>query len=449
MELFDLTKQAVNNLLPTKHQTAITLLIVSLMLIAVVTEVREARQVFVHRSDQPAAVSHPPPVETTQPEVAEVDSRLFLEVSSGDNLSILFDKAGLDAADVLAITSSAADSEALTDLHPGDDLAFEIIDDSTLQSFEVIKSPLESFTFERNAAGGYDYEHVLREPTITRVHKAATITDSLFLAAQASNIPDSFALELADIFGGVIDFIQDTREGDTFNLLYEEKFLNGEFIGYGRILAAEFVNQGKTHTAVRYDNAEGLSDFYNPQGESMRKVFLLNPVEFTRISSGFSMSRRHPILNTIRAHKGTDYAAPKGTDVIATADGKVTFVGRSGSFGKLVVIQHGDRFVTKYAHLNDYAKGLRVGTQVRQNDVIGYVGATGSATGPHLHYEFLMDGVHRNSQTILDQLPRAKSIAEAEMTRFREQTGAFVALLADKSAPAGALANNAVSNPQE
>ncbi len=445
MELFDLTKQAVNNLLPRKHQTAIALLMAGLLLVAVVVQQREARQVFVHRADQPQAQT--PRIEPRVPAV-EVDPRLFIEVSPGDNLSLLFDKAGLDAQDVLAITSSATDDEALTDLHPGDDLAFEITD-NRLQSFEVIKTPLESFRFKRNASDGYDYEHVIREPTIARVYKEAVITDSLFLAAQESNIPDRFAMELGGIFGGVIDFGLDTREGDTFNLLYEEQFLDGEFIGYGKILAAEFTNQGSTHTALRYENAEGKSNFYNPLGESMRKVFLLNPVDYTRISSGFSLSRRHPILNTIRAHKGTDYAAPKGTEVVATAEGKVTFVGRSGSFGKLIVIQHGERFVTKYAHLNDYARGLRVGTQVSQNDIIGYVGATGSATGPHLHYEFLMDGAHRNSQTILDQLPQAESIAAADMPRFQEQTGAFIALLADKGKPAGALARNTVSNRQE
>ncbi len=445
MELFDLTKQAVNNVLPRKHQTAIALLITGLVLVAVVIKQREARQVFVHRVDQ-SQIPPPALLETRTPAV-EVDPRLFLEVSSGDNLSTLFDKAGLDAQDVLAITSSAGDTEALTDLHPGDDLAFAISDDMTLQSFEVIKSPLESFTFALNVEGNYDYAHVMREPTIARVYKEAVITESLFLAAQDSNIPDRFAVELGGIFGGVIDFGLETREGDTFNLLYEEKFLDGEFIGYGKILAAEFTNQGKTHTALRYETAEGKSNFYNSLGESMRKVFLLNPVDYTRISSGFSLSRRHPILNTIRAHKGTDYAAPKGTEVMATADGRVTFVGRNGSFGKLVVIQHGERFVTKYAHLNGYARGLRVGTQVRQNDVIGYVGATGSATGPHLHYEFLMDGTHRNSQTILDQLPQAESIAAAEMPRFREQTGALVALLADKGNPAAALARN-TGSPQ-
>ena len=161
----------------------------------------------------------------------------------------------------------------------------------------------------------------------------------------------------------------------------------------------------------------------------MRKAFLQNPVDFTRISSGFSLSRKHPILNTIRAHKGTDYAAPRGTPVVATSDGRVTFADSNGSFGKLVVIQHGERFVTKYAHLNAYEKNIKTGVRVRQGDVIGYVGSTGSATGPHLHYEFLMDGAHRDSRRVFDQLPRAESISSAELEDFRSQTLPLVTTL--------------------
>ncbi len=190
-------------------------------------------------------------------------------------------------------------------------------------------------------------------------------------------------MELAGIFGGVIDFLLDTRQGDTFNLMYEEKYLDGEYIGNGRILAAQFTNQDETFTAVRYVNRAGKSDFYNTEGESMRKAFLRNPVDFTRISSSFNLRRKHPILNTIRAHKGTDYAAPRGTPVVATGDGRVTFAGRNGSFGKLVVIQHGERFQTKYAHLNGYANGIKKGKRIKQGQIIGYVGSTGGATGPH------------------------------------------------------------------
>ena len=186
--------------------------------------------------------------------------------------------------------------------------------------------------------------------------------------------------------------------------------------------------------ALRYDNADGSSNFFNAEGESMRKAFLQNPVDFTRISDGFSLSRKHPILNTIRAHKGTDYAAPRGTPVVATADGRVTYASNNGSFGKLVVIQHGDRFETKYAHLNGYAEGIKSGARVTQGQVIGYVGTTGSSTGPHLHYEFLMDGVHRNSRTIHDQLPKAIKLAETEMPRFLEQTRVLVSMLSTQGA---------------
>jgi murein DD-endopeptidase MepM/ murein hydrolase activator NlpD len=449
MELFDLTKQAVNNLLPKKHQAVLASLVAGLLVVAVAVEIRQSRQTFVHRPAEVAPADLPQIYVEVRPLEVTPDTRVFLEVKSGDNLSTLFTKAGLSAQHVLAITNSTTDTKALTDLRPGNNLAFDISDEGKLLSFEVIKSPLESLSFQRNAEGKYDYEHILREPTVSPVYKEAVITDSLFLAANRSKVPVKYALELAGIFGGVVDFIQDTREGDSFSLIYEERFLDDQFVGTGRILAAQFVNQGKVHRAVRYESADGSSNFYSPDGESMRKAFLLNPVEFTRISSGFTTARRHPILNTIRAHKGTDYAAPKGTQVVATADGKVTFVGRSGSFGKLIVIQHGDRVVTKYAHLNDYAKGLRVGTQVRQNDVIGYVGATGSATGPHLHYEFLLDGVHRNSQTILDQLPRAQSIADSELPRFRAQTAALLAMLDERGKQSVAFVHDLGGNREE
>jgi murein DD-endopeptidase MepM/ murein hydrolase activator NlpD len=294
-------------------------------------------------------------------------------------------------------------------------------------SVEIIESPLLSHQYRMDENQHFQYAKLTRTPEVRQVTRHATITDSLFLAAQRSDIPAGLTMEAAGIFGGVIDFILDVREGDTFRILYEEKYLDGELIENGRILAAQFTNQGTTHTALRYTNALGESNFYNPEGESMRKAFLLNPVDFTRISSGFSLSRKHPILNTIRAHKGTDYAAPRGTPVVATADGRVTYAGRNGSFGNLVVIQHGDRFETKYAHLNGYGRDIKVGARVRQEQVIGYVGSTGSATGPHLHYEFLMDGVHRNSRTIHQSLPKAESVSAGELASFHEQTSPLLA----------------------
>jgi len=251
-------------------------------------------------------------------------------------------------------------------------------------------------------------------------------------------------MEIAGLFGGVIDFMLDTRVGDSFNVLYDERHLDGEFIGNGSIQVAQFINQGESYTAIRYVNLNGDVDYYNPRGESMRKAFIRNPVDFTRISSNFTLSRRHPILNTIRAHKGTDYAAPTGTPVVASGDGRVTWASRNGSFGNLVVIQHGERFETKYAHLSSYARGVRVGSRVKQGDIIGYVGATGGATGPHLHYEFLIDGVHRNPRTVHDQLPKAESVPAEEMDRFLQQSQILMARLNEVNS-AHTLVQNTVS----
>jgi murein DD-endopeptidase MepM/ murein hydrolase activator NlpD len=343
------------------------------------------------------------------------------EVRSGDNLSLIFGRAGLSAQDVYQVSRSKPQSPLLSNLYPGYILKFYWDDDKNLESLTISKSKLESIEIFRSDTG-YETREIVRAPEIRRVYREATIEDSLFLAAQQGGIPASITMELAGIFGGVIDFLLDTRRGDSFNLLFEEKYLDGEYIGSGAILAAQFTNQGQTHTAVRYVNMAGDTDFYNPEGQSMRKAFLRNPVDFTRISSGFSTSRKHPILNTILAHKGTDYAAPHGTPVIAAGDGQVTWASRNGSFGKLVVIQHGDRFQTKYAHLNDYARGVKKGARVRQGQVIGYVGSTGGATGPHLHYEFLMDGVHRNSRTIHDKLPKAESVPKTELQRFQKHS---------------------------
>jgi murein DD-endopeptidase MepM/ murein hydrolase activator NlpD len=357
------------------------------------------------------------------------DNRLFLEVRAGDTLSSIFKTAGFGPQQVDDIVSSSDDTKILSNIYPGYRLAFEIDTNQSLVSLEIIKSPLESFKFTRFTEEAFEYQHLRKEPEVKHVVKEAIITESLFLAAQQGGIPAAMAQELARIFGGVIDFYNDTREGDSFRVLYEDQYLNGQWIGYGKILAAEFTNQGNVFTALRYEDKDGKANFYSPEGESMRKAFLQNPVDFTRISSGFSLSRKHPILNTIRAHKGTDYAAPRGTPVVATSDGRVTFADSNGSFGKLVVIQHGERFVTKYAHLNAYEKNIKTGVRVRQGDVIGYVGSTGSATGPHLHYEFLMDGAHRDSRRVFDQLPRAESISSAELEDFRSQTLPLVTTL--------------------
>lgn len=342
-------------------------------------------------------------------------------VRPGDNLSSLFSQVGLSAQDLFRVINSSEQSSVLNRLFPGNQLSFYIPEPGQLKRLEVFTSPLEGYVFTLNDSV-YEIEPVIRSADITQVMRHGSISDSLFLAGQQADIPANVIMSMADIFGGVIDFLMDPRRGDEFSILYEEKYLDGELVGFGNILAAQFVNQGQEHLAIRYETAAGESSFFSPDGESMSKAFLKNPLDVFRISSNFNPNRMHPILNTIRAHRGTDYAAPTGTPVRATADGTVTWASRNGSYGKLVVIEHHGEFETKYAHLNDYASGIKKGTKVRQGQVIGYVGATGGATGPHLHYEFLVRGVHKDPRTVLDQLPQAIALDEAEMARFKEKT---------------------------
>ncbi len=235
-------------------------------------------------------------------------------------------------------------------------------------------------------------------------------------------------MEMANIFGGVIDFVLDPREGDSFHVLYEELYLDGEKYRDGNILAAEFINRGRSYTALRYIDENGRAGYFAEDGVSMRKAFLLAPVDFTRVSSNFNPRRLHPIYKTRRPHRGTDYAAPRGTPVFASGDGRVIEVGYTRANGNYIVVQHGEAYTSKYLHL--HKKRAKKGQRVTQQQVIGTVGSTGAATGPHLHYEFLVNGVHRNPRTIHKKLPKAKSLASAEMPRFQEQTHNFQIQLA-------------------
>ena len=370
------------------------------------------------------------PQAATQPILEDVTLWQNIEVKSGDNLSTIFSKVGLSDQDLFRVLNSSDEAKVLNQVYPGYQLDFLIPPEGELEQLRLLKSPLEGFLFTLNN-NNYDVESILNFPQLRPTFKVGSIADSLFMAGQREQIPAVTIMEMANIFGGVIDFILDPRAGDDFSILYDEKYLDGEFIGHGDILATQYTNQGKTFIAVRYSNEEGETGYYNAEGESMRKAFLRSPLDVFRISSNFNPSRRHPILNTIRAHKGTDYAAPRGTPIRATSDGKVTRASRNGSFGNLVIVKHAGGFETKYAHLSKYANGVKKGKRVRQGDIIGYVGTTGSATGPHLHYEFLMGGVHQNPRTIIDKLPKAESIDPTEMDSFRMQTADLLKRFSD------------------
>lgn len=347
-------------------------------------------------------------------------------VRSGDNLSKIFARAGLSYGEMLELINSSDAAKQLAMLYPGHKLIFQLNRDGKLQTLEYIKDRLHSQIFARAEDGFTDSLKVL-EPDVQLAMRQATITNSLFLAGMKVHLDDRMIMALANIFGWDIDFALDIRKGDSFKILFEEAFLDGEKIGNGDILAAEFTNQGEIFRAVRYLDTNGERQYYTPTGESMRKAFLRAPLDFRRISSNFDPRRLHPIYKTVRPHRGTDYAAARGTPVWASGDGRVIESGYTPANGNYIVIQHGNNIQTKYLHL--YKRYVKKGARVRQQQRIGSVGSTGYATGPHLHYEFLISGVHRNPRTVLAKLPKAESVAKDELQRFYAQTQPLLAEL--------------------
>jgi murein DD-endopeptidase MepM/ murein hydrolase activator NlpD len=354
-----------------------------------------------------------PPLPREQPWVEQT-------VKDGDNLSLIFNRAGFDDRDVYRVVSEADDGKSLSRIFPGQTIAFQADDAGRLAAVRHIRSPLETVTY-RSEESGFHSQIQTRSPEARRTWATGEITSSLFLAGQEAGLSQTMIMEMANIFGGVIDFVQDPRKGDTIALLFEELYLDGEKFRDGAIIAAAFTNQGETYTAFRYEDSKGGTSYYNEKGVSMRKAFRLAPVDFTRISSNFNLRRLHPIYKTTRPHRGTDYAAPRGTPVFSAGDGRVSKAGYSRSNGNYVFIQHGEQYVTKYLHL--HKRKVKQGQRVSQSQIIGTVGSTGAATGPHLHYEFLMNGVHRNPRTIHKKLPKAKSLPATEMPLFRQAIG--------------------------
>lgn len=348
-------------------------------------------------------------------------------VRSGDNLSLIFKRAGYSDKEVHRIVTESADGKGLARIYPGQTIAFQGGASGELVAVRHVKNELETIAYKLDDSG-VTSEKLAREPEKRVSTATGVITSSLFLAGQEAGLSHTTIMDMANIFGGVIDFVGDPRKGDTMHLIFEELYLDGAKFDDGEIIAASYTNRGKTYTAYRYTDAQGDTGYYNEDGVSMRKAFLLAPVDFTRISSNFNPRRIHPIYKTARPHRGTDYAAPTGTPVYAAGDGRVIKAGYGRANGNYVFIQHGEQFVTRYLHL--HKRKVKQGQRVTQSQVIGTVGSTGAATGPHLHYEFLMNGVHRNPRTIHKKLPKAKSLPQSEMAQFRQSTTSVAAELA-------------------
>jgi murein DD-endopeptidase MepM/ murein hydrolase activator NlpD len=336
-------------------------------------------------------------------------------VRNGDNLSLIFSRAGFSDRDVYEVTSSATGRE-LRNIFPGQLIGFAADENNALMAVRHIESRLKQTVYSKSE-GQFVSEIIMRETQTRERSVALTIDSSLFLAGDRAGLSGGIIMELAAILGGVIDFALDPRQGDEIIILFEENFLDNEKFSDGDILAASFNNNGRLVEAYRYTDSSGDTGYFDADGVSMRKAFLKAPLDFTRVSSSFNPNRLHPIYKTKRPHRGTDYAAPRGTPVYAAGDGRVVEAGYTRSNGNYVFIQHGEGFKTHYLHLNK--KRVKRGDRVKQGQVIGTVGSTGAATGPHLHYEFLVNGVHRNPRTVHKILPKAKSLPDSELELFR------------------------------
>ncbi len=348
------------------------------------------------------------------------------KIASGENLARIFRSMDLPPGLLQQILHSSKTAGGLAHIKPGELLKFAFNGNGTLQALTLERNPASSLKIKRTPKG-----FSAREVTKPVKHRIATahgaIVTSLFADGQKAGMSDSQVMQLAKIFGWEIDFALELRKGDRFSIIYRENLVDGKKLSNGPILAAEFINRGKVHRAIRYTDASGETAYYDPSGHAKKRAFIRTPVKFNRISSRFTLKRWHPILKRWRSHKGVDYAAPEGTPVKATGDGRVVFCGRKGGYGNVIFLKHGGRYTTVYGHLSRFARGMRVGKRVRQSQIIGYVGHTGLATGPHLHYEFRVNGVHRNPLTV--KLPKSLRLPRKELIRFRKLAQPLVAKL--------------------
>ncbi len=342
-------------------------------------------------------------------------------VQRGDTVAELLRRLNVEDSAASTWLRTAGEAESFRKLPVGREVQAEINAGGGLIALRYLGDNGTRTTIEKQG-DGYTTRNLPAQLEKRLFVRTGEIKGSLYAATDAAGMPEAAANQLTEIFSGDIDFHHDLRKGDKFTVVYEMTYSDGALVNTGRIQAAEFINQGQTYRAVHFQN-----DYYTPQGKSVRKAFLRSPIEFSRVSSGFSNSRFHPVLNQWRAHKGVDFAAPIGTKVKATSDGVVSSIGRQNGYGNFITISHQGRFTTVYGHLSRFAKGLQRGQRVAQGDVIGYVGMTGMTSGPHLHYEFRIDGQQRDPLRVA--LPDAQPVSAANMAAFRSAADNFVARL--------------------
>lgn len=366
-----------------------------------------------------------PPQAAAAAEPAATARKLQVVVMPGQTLGGIFRDLGLSDSVLQRLLAEPGLRSPLTRIRAGQEFEFELSAAGALVGLGLDKDDATRLALR------IDPQRIEHSETARAVQRrtyaaAGVIAQSLFAAGQAGGLPDDTLLELANLFAYDIDFAQDIRTGDRFEAIYEEVWREGERLRTGGIVAATFVNQGKRYQAFRYVRSDGREDYYDAEGRPIRKSFLRMPIEFARISSRFNPNRRHPVLGFIRAHKGVDYAANIGTPIRAAGDGRVGFEGWKGGYGRAVILDHGRGYTTLYGHMSRFGR-FRPGSRVRQGEVIGFVGKSGLATGPHLHYEFRVKGVHRDPLKVT--LPKPEPLPAVELARFTRATAPMRAQL--------------------
>ena len=356
-----------------------------------------------------------PKIEAPTLKAPAVEDWRVVQVRPGQTLSDIFQSQGLSLTDLQHVVDSAGDAKtALHNIHPGQEFDFLVARSGSLEGIRFDKDEATRAIIRLNSATP-NVATVARTVETREQVAHGVIQDSLFAAAAKAGMSNAMVIKLADLFKYDVDFVQDLRVGDSFTVVYDNVYRDGAYLHEGDIVAAEFVNQGHRYTAYRFKRSDGSDGWFSEDGRPIQKAVLRIPVDFTRISSPFSAARMHPILGLMRAHKGVDYAAPTGTPIHAAGDGVIKFRGWMNGYGNFVIIQHNSQISTAYGHMSRFATE-RIGQHVRQGDVIGYVGMTGLATGPHLHYEFRVDGVQRNPQTVT--LPKPEPLPGVQMAQF-------------------------------
>lgn len=344
----------------------------------------------------------------------------------GDTVAELMQRLNIKDAAASDYLRKSAETKAFRKLSVGNEVRAETDASGALVSLSYLDEQGAQVTV--NKQGNILSSKVVAAQLEKRLFvRTGEIKTSLYAATDAAGMPESAANQLTEIFSGDVDFHHDLKRGDKFTAVYETTYSNGALVKTGQIQAAEFINQGHVYRAVRFQTDANHSDYYTPEGKSLKKAFMRSPIAFSRVSSSFTMSRFHPVLNQWRAHKGVDFAAPTGTPAKATADGQVAFEGTQSGYGNVVILNHPGNLSTVYGHLSHFAKGMHKGDRIKQGDVIGYVGMTGLATGPHLHYEFRVNGQQHDPMSVA--LPNALPINGAHKVAFKSLADKFIASL--------------------